>query len=352
MLLIGTTSIAVADWEPSDGHKMHFPQMPDPTGWDVNFHDYFLADDWRCSKTGPVNDIHFWISWRHDIIEDLPYITTYIYSNDPDGTYSKPLEQLWTRTFTLDQFIVAGPWIGDQGWMEPYGEFFEHDHQFYYQINIKNITQPFIQQNNTIYWLIIQMPFLYPIEMGWKTSQDHFMDAAVWGSPGQWTPIIDPLEQTPIDFAFVITGEDEEPIPDLDCNGTLSWDSIKPGSSVTGTFQVGNIGQPGSLLKWQITGKPSWGTWTFTPSSGTGLAAGSWTNVAVTCVAPPNKNKLFTGTINITNMDDSTDVCKISVSLKTPLIFDIHFQLFQLFFQKLFEQIPRAFPILRYLMGY
>jgi hypothetical protein len=61
MLMIGTTTIAIADWEPSDGHKMHFPQMPDPVGWDVNFHDFYLADDWRCSETGPVTDIHFWI---------------------------------------------------------------------------------------------------------------------------------------------------------------------------------------------------------------------------------------------------------------------------------------------------
>ena len=28
---------AVADWDPGDGHKMHYPQLPDPNGWDVNF---------------------------------------------------------------------------------------------------------------------------------------------------------------------------------------------------------------------------------------------------------------------------------------------------------------------------
>ena len=26
---------ALADWEPADGHKMHFPQLPDEDGWDV-----------------------------------------------------------------------------------------------------------------------------------------------------------------------------------------------------------------------------------------------------------------------------------------------------------------------------
>lgn len=26
---------ALADWQPGDGHKMHFPQLPDEDGWDV-----------------------------------------------------------------------------------------------------------------------------------------------------------------------------------------------------------------------------------------------------------------------------------------------------------------------------
>ena len=28
MLLIGATTVAIADWEEGDGHKMHFPQLP------------------------------------------------------------------------------------------------------------------------------------------------------------------------------------------------------------------------------------------------------------------------------------------------------------------------------------
>ena len=30
VLLIGTSGMALADWSPGDGHKMHFPQTPDP----------------------------------------------------------------------------------------------------------------------------------------------------------------------------------------------------------------------------------------------------------------------------------------------------------------------------------
>jgi len=350
MLLIGTTGIAIADWVPSDGHKMHFPQMPDPIGWDVNFHDWWLADDWQCSETGPVKDIHFWISWRHDIVGDLPFIAISIFSNNPGPPYSQPLEPLWMRTFTPDQFIIAGPWNGDQGWLEPYGDFYSHDHVSYYQVNIKNITEPFMQEKNAVYWLVLQMPYMYPIEIGWKTSDDHFMDAAVWGNPSQWTPIIDPIEQIPIDFAFVITNyTPAPPKPDLSCRGSLSWDQVKAGATVTGTFEISNIGEDGSLLNWKVDSWPSWGTWTFSPNNGTALPKGSWVTITATVVAPTEKPEEFTGKVKVINADDPTDFCEIDVTLKTPKNLDVQFLLF---FGRIFERFPHAFPILRHLLGY
>ena len=69
-----------ADWDlvwSPDGneiinHEMHFPQLPDPNGWDVNFTTpKFLADDWKCSGSGPVSDIHFWVSHQDDVIPVL-----------------------------------------------------------------------------------------------------------------------------------------------------------------------------------------------------------------------------------------------------------------------------------------
>ena len=57
---------AWADWQPGDGHKMHFPQLPDENGWDVKgCEGICLADDWECSESGPVTDIHFWGSWKN-----------------------------------------------------------------------------------------------------------------------------------------------------------------------------------------------------------------------------------------------------------------------------------------------
>lgn len=203
-LLIFGTGTALADWEPGDGHKMHYPQLPDPTGWDVDWGWWSLGDDWQCTEEGPVTDIHFWISWFEDQVHEIPGIDVSIWSNNPVGPHgwSEPLELLWQRTFFPDDFLIAGPWSGDQGWLFPWGESIPHNHQLYYQINIPEIDDPFIQVEGEIYWLVIMMPFEQEWIVGWKNSLDYFMDHAVWWNyieEAWW--IIDG-----IDFAFVITG--------------------------------------------------------------------------------------------------------------------------------------------------
>jgi hypothetical protein len=135
------------------------------------------------------------------------------------------------------------------------------------------------------------------------------------------------------------------PTPDLDCEGSLSWTKVKPGSTVTGSFKVKNIGEDGSLLNWDITSYPTWGTWTFTPDGGTGLPDGESTTVAVTVVAPPGINTEYTGKVKIINSDDPTDFCEINVVLKTPRVRSNTFVL------NLLDRFPNAFLILRYLMG-
>lgn len=249
MLLICGANFAVADWSEGDGFKMHFPQLPDPTGWDVDFHDWWLGDDWECIETGPVSDIHFWISWFADIVGDIPWIRVSIYSNNPEPP-SKPLELKWSREFTLEDYMIAGPWDGPQGWLWPYGEFILDNHFQYWQINIPEIQDPFIQEAGNIYWLVIQMPYYDPpVAVGWKTSNDHFMDAAVWGNPGDWQPIFDPITGDNIDFAFVITTE-EGPEPECclkidSMNGGLlnspSSLNVKAVIKNTGTAECKNI---------------------------------------------------------------------------------------------------------------
>jgi len=116
----------------------------------------------------------------------------------------------------------------------------------------------------------------------------------------------------------IFTVDTPIPTPNLDCSGSLSWTDVIPGSTVTGNFLVSNIGDSGSELNWEITDWPSWGTWTFNPSSGTGLKPedGSVT-VQVTVVAPNQYGETFTGQVKIVNQEDSSDYCYISASLST-----------------------------------
>ena len=106
--------------------------------------------------------------------------------------------------------------------------------------------------------------------------------------------------------------------PDLDCTGTLTWNDTKPGSTVQGTFTVSNIGDPLSLLSWEITSYPDWGVWSFTPSSGTNLLSAESVNVHASVAAPNEENTQFQGNITIINSENSDDSCVIHVTLKTP----------------------------------
>ncbi len=124
-LIVFVTGTAQADWFPGDDHKMHFPQLPDPFGWDVNAtFPQVLADDWQCSETGPVSDVHLWGSWEFD--QGAPDLITNIHlsihSNLPapaGGGISKPGELLWEGDFFTGQFTVIDPYgTGDQGWYE------------------------------------------------------------------------------------------------------------------------------------------------------------------------------------------------------------------------------------------
>jgi hypothetical protein len=139
-------------------------------------------------------------------------------------------------------------------------------------------------------------------------------------------------------------------LPNLECNGSLSWSDIKPGGTVHGSFQVMNIGDNDSLLNWTIHNTLTWGNWTFTSSSGEGLTPelGPVT-VDVHVVAPNEKNTAFKGNITIVNKNNSSDYCIIPVTLTTPL--NQNFE-HQGFLARLFMRFLHAFPIFRYLMGF
>jgi hypothetical protein len=135
------------------------------------------------------------------------------------------------------------------------------------------------------------------------------------------------------------------PVADLDCEGSLTWTDINAGATVTGEIQVSNIGETGSLLNWEVATYPVWGTWTFTPSSGTDLEVGSSVTVNVSVVAPSVKNEEFTGIVKLVNSIDASDFCEIDASLTTPRARA------NTVIQRILERFPNAFQILRYILN-
>jgi hypothetical protein len=195
---------ALADWNPGDPYKMQFPQLPDPTGWDVNAtFPNILADDWLCTETGPVSDIHLWVSTEgYDGPPPIEGIHLSIHANASGPAFSYPAgpPALWSVDLPVPE-----------GWYDPAtGQFNRPDHEVYYQVNVENLSSPFIQQAGTLYWLDVSwltIPGSPPV--GWKTSLDHYQDAAVWGlfPTIDWQPMFDPETGAQLDMAFVITPE-------------------------------------------------------------------------------------------------------------------------------------------------
>lgn len=130
--------------------------------------------------------------------------------------------------------------------------------------------------------------------------------------------------------------------PSLTCSGSLSWAEVSPGTTVTGTFTIANIGAPGSELNWQIQNHPNWGTWTFTPNSGTSLTPedGELT-IEVQVVAPNEKEKDFSGSVRIVNNDNTNNYCDIDVALATPFSYN----------RPLLQRFINRFPIIAQILG-
>ncbi|MHC4497795.1 MAG: DUF7901 domain-containing protein, partial [Planctomycetota bacterium] len=228
-------------------------QLPDldNTGIDVDATDeqkwqpQVLADDFECTTSDPITDIHIWGSWYGDFMpsggdETAVSFTLSIHKDipaDPNipDSYSMPGDLLWTRDFQPGQFWVSPYAVGlTEGWYVPCADppYYEPDaesrcwqYDFY-----MNPVQAFHQQgdpcNPVTYWLDVQASPVFspslplPItRFGWKTSIDHWNDDAVWAvgedpPAGPWNelryPPGHPFEGQTADLAFAITTEKQE----------------------------------------------------------------------------------------------------------------------------------------------
>jgi hypothetical protein len=224
-LLIFSVAPARADWPNTNATK--FVQQPDITtnGMDIFFENYptILADDFICTNTGPITDIHLWLSslqnapasnahFELSIWEDVP-------ANPAAGTLSHPGKRLWREVLFPGDYTVR---VLQTNLMETFWnldpavpQFMGPDHTlFQYNFYPK---QPYIQTGTTVnpkvYWLGVSMQNDDPFQ-GWKTSTNHLgPDFAVLGhydasgtNVTGWKTLFDPrFANVGLDFSFALT---------------------------------------------------------------------------------------------------------------------------------------------------
>jgi hypothetical protein len=230
------------EWNPGNPYKMHYPQLPDTMGWDVMASTILmLADDWLCTESGFVTDIHFWGSWYGGVEGDIAQLNIRIYSDIPadqsTSGYSMPGTLLWEKNVLPDEF-EAIPLSSQtlEGWYDPFqGIITEDDHNQYFQYNVCLDTNWFYQEEGTVYWLAIAA-FTGNPDWGWKSSQSHWNDNAVgnlWPPSDfdTWIELTEPPDfSEPLDLAFVITngeiGDCFVNVGDADGSGALDIDDV------------------------------------------------------------------------------------------------------------------------------
>ena len=225
LLLFGAS--ALADWPDNNTNVAKWIQWPDRSsrGYDIlagaqppgpaGQTNIILADDFQCTRSGPITDIHLWASWlgvdASAVIPPIP-ITLGIWTDVPGVTNaagmtpSHPGRMLWSQSFAPYQYLVrpvASVPNGETFWdpdPAPAGiilgsEFIIWQYNFY-------PTNPFVQEVGTTYWLsmtagTVSQPGAAQPLFGWKTTAtNHWNDDAVFGHVDSTGTAVERLEGT------------------------------------------------------------------------------------------------------------------------------------------------------------
>lgn len=206
------------------------------TGIDVDATDVrggTLADDFPCTTTGPVSDIHLWGSWYSDQVDYNATFILSIWSDVPaspaSGNPSHPGVMLWTQTFGPNDYFMC-PYLtipepfDDPKYTSPIAPPtvvpFGDSTNLYYLCFYP--TNPFVQQGTaaapTNYWLsVTETDPNSPggLYWGWKTSSQHYNDAAVYTmhpATPTWTALVDANDQQ-YDLSFKINTATNQSVP-------------------------------------------------------------------------------------------------------------------------------------------
>jgi len=186
---------------------------------------WWLADDFKCTTTGRITDIHLWGSWQKNAALSHS-ITFQLYVFDdvpvsPNNPFSHPgTNIIWHQTFTPDSYAET-IWTNNaqESFFDPgSGMFLEPDSVvWYYCFNPTNLFQTGTAARPTNYWLaaFAELPAGIPNVYGWKTTSIVRNDISVhspWSGfgappPNAWAPNNEPGTPSgqPFDLAFKLT---------------------------------------------------------------------------------------------------------------------------------------------------
>ncbi|NQV32255.1 MAG: hypothetical protein HQ515_06145, partial [Phycisphaeraceae bacterium] len=184
-----------------------------------------LADDFRCTQSGPITDIHLWGGFQRDQAPDQPggVVFELTFFSDIPATadaWSRPGQRLWTRYVYPGQYSVRHVTDGDVGWFGPQSGYYDpFDHWETYQYNFCIDKDAFIQEAGRVYWLGVRARDARGkvIWFGWRNTLPELQwnDAGVYlDTTNSWQPLVYPDDHEfagkKMDLAFVITGDPTE----------------------------------------------------------------------------------------------------------------------------------------------
>jgi C1A family cysteine protease len=278
----------------------------------VYYYDYH---GWRATKTGCTEVFNRFIgAENNELLRAVSF-----YTATDNVTYTVTIYNQFNPCHELEGVLSTKTGV------MPYTGFHTIDlnppvwmtagHEFCIYLNLSRGGQPYDRSSNV------------PVLLGGNQTRTIVPSSAhqyesYYRSGYQWLDLQDYVEAPYTGTAnFCIKGLSDFNVtntPDLFCNGSLQWMNITPGSMVTKTFTVENKGDPYSWLDWEITNYPEWGTWTFTPSSGTRLTPENGpVTVTVTVTVPVNGATDFNGNVTIINTPNSSNICMVPVHLTT-----------------------------------
>ena len=241
-----------------DTNGVKWVQRPDlGSGIDYNAtQPFILADDFKCTNSGPITDIHLWGSWLADQVDlGATYILA-IWSDAPtnvDRPFSHPGNLLWSQVFAPGNYTICPYTNAAEPFYNPGGTAaLGSSTNLYYLCFFPDPANTFTQGGSqtvpTNYWLSVSVQSSIqtaPIYFGWKSSFDHYNDTAVQTtaafppSSAAWNPFLDPINGGHVDLAFKITTATNKVPPPVVCVES-DYEKYVQGPNVNGGFDVKN----------------------------------------------------------------------------------------------------------------